>query len=140
METRDKLIAGIQRIANGVARTYGVPEDRMPVVIMRETTPPNINHTPSAIKLRNALAKSYGDARMSEVQRQGMGAEDFAYYGSPSWGSIPTVFFYVGGSVTDDLKKSPPHHSPIFIIRPEPAVRGGVEGYTTAALTFFGTP
>lgn len=140
METRDKLIAGIQRIANGVARTYGVPEDRMPVVIMRETTPPNINHTPSAIKLRNAFAKSYGEARMSEVQRQGMGAEDFAYYGSPSWGGIPTVFFYVGGSITDDLKKSPPHHSPLFIIRPEPAVRGGVEAYTTAALTFLGQP
>ncbi|NDB24990.1 MAG: amidohydrolase, partial [Gammaproteobacteria bacterium] len=32
-ETRDKLVAGIQRIANGVARTYGVPEDRMPVVL-----------------------------------------------------------------------------------------------------------
>jgi hippurate hydrolase len=69
-----------------------------------------------------------------------MGAEDFAYYGSPEWGSIPTVFFSVGGSVADDLRKAPPHHSPLFIIRPEPAVRGGVEGYTTAALTFLGRP
>jgi len=139
-ETRDKLVAGIQRIAEGVARTYGVPEDRMPVVLMRETTPPNINHTPSALKLREALSKSYGEARMSNVRRQGMGAEDFAYYGSPEWGSIPTVFFQVGGSVSDDLSKSPPHHSPLFLIQPEPAVRGGVEGYTTAALTFLGKP
>ncbi|MFZ9479165.1 MAG: amidohydrolase [Steroidobacteraceae bacterium] len=139
-ETRDTLIAGIQRIANGVARTYGVPEDRMPVVTMRETTPPNINHAESARTLRKALAQSYGEARMSAVPRQGMGAEDFAYYGSPEWGSIPTVFFNVGGSVSDDLRKAPPHHSPLFIIRPEPAVRGGVEGYTTAALTFLGRP
>lgn len=139
-ETRDKLVAGIQRIANGVARTYGVPEDRMPVVLMRETTPPNINHAPSALKLREALSKSYGESRMSGVRRQGMGAEDFAYYGSPEWGGIPTVFFQVGGSVTDDLSKSPPHHSPLFLIQPEPAVRGGVEGYTTAALTFLGRP
>ena len=139
-ETRDALIAGIQRIANGVARTHGVPEDRMPVVMMRETTPPNINHAESARTLRNALARSYGESRLSAVPRQGMGAEDFAYYGSPEWGSIPTVFFSVGGSVADDLRKAPPHHSPLFIIRPEPAVRGGVEGYTTAALTFLGWP
>ncbi len=139
-ETRDALIAGIQRIANGVARTHGVPEDRMPVVMMRETTPPNINHAESARTLRNALARSYGESRLSAVPRQGMGAEDFAYYGSPEWGSIPTVFFSVGGSVADDLRKAPPHHSPLFIIRPEPAVRGGVEGYTTAALTFLGRP
>jgi hippurate hydrolase len=139
-ETRDALIAGIQRIANGVARTHGVPEDRMPVVMMRETTPPNINHAESARTLRNALARSYGEVRLSAVPRQGMGAEDFAYYGSPEWGSIPTVFFSVGGSVADDLRKAPPHHSPLFIIRPEPAVRGGVEGYTTAALTFLGRP
>jgi hippurate hydrolase len=139
-ETRDALIAGIQRIANGVARTHGVPEDRMPVVMMRETTPPNINHAESARTLRNALARSYGESRLSAVPRQGMGAEDFAYYGSPEWGSIATVFFSVGGSVADDLRKAPPHHSPLFIIRPEPAVRGGVEGYTTAALTFLGRP
>ncbi len=139
-ETRDKLVAGIQRIANGVARTYGVPEDRMPVVLMRETTPPNLNHLESAIKLRKSLAQSYGEARMSSVPRQGMGAEDFAYYGSPEWGSIPTVFFNVGGSVADDLRKAPPHHSPLFVIRPEPSVIGGVEGYTTAALTFLGRP
>ena len=139
-QTRDKLVAGIQRIANGVARTYGVPDDRMPTVLMRETTPPNLNHLESAVRLRGALAKSYGDARMSSVPRQGMGAEDFAYYGSPEWGSIPTVFFNVGGSVADDLSKAPPHHSPLFVIRPEPAVIGGVEGYTTAALTFLGRP
>jgi amidohydrolase len=139
-ETRDKLVAGIQRIANGVARTYGVPEDRMPVVLMRETTPPNLNHRESAIRLREVLASSYGAARMSSVPRQGMGAEDFAYYGSPEWGSIPTVFFNVGGSIVDDLRKAPPHHSPLFMIKPEPAVIGGVEGYTTAALTFLGRP
>jgi hippurate hydrolase len=137
-ETRDKLIAGIRRIAEGVARTYGVPEDRMPVITMRETTPPNLNNTTSALTLRTALAQSFGEGRISQVQRQGMGAEDFAYYGAPEWGNIPTVFFNVGGSVTQDLAKSPPHHSPLFIIQPEPAVRAGVEGYTVGALTFLG--
>lgn len=138
--TRDNLIAGIRRIAEGVARTYGAPEDRMPVVTMRETTPPNLNNTEAALKLRAALGASYGQERMSRVPRQGMGAEDFAYYGAPEWGGVPTVFFNVGGSITDDLSKAPPHHSPLFMIQPEPAIRAGVEGYTLGALTFLAKP
>jgi metal-dependent amidase/aminoacylase/carboxypeptidase family protein len=107
---------------------------------MRETTPPNVNDTPSAAKVRDALTTAFGAERMSKVPRQGMGAEDFAYYGAAEWGSIPTVFFNYGGSITDDLTKAPPHHSPLFVIKPEPAVKAGVEGYTVAALTFLGKP
>jgi hippurate hydrolase len=140
LAVRNQLIAGIKRISEGVALAYGVPTDKLPVITMRETTPPNVNDTPSAAKLRDALTTAFGADRMSKIPRQGMGAEDFAYYGAAEWGSIPTVFFNYGGSVTDDPAKAPPHHSPLFVIKPEPAVRAGVEGYTVAALTFLGKP
>jgi amidohydrolase len=140
LAVRNQLIAGIKRIAEGVALAYGMPADKLPVITMRETTPPNVNDTPSAAKVRDALTTAFGAERMSKVPRQGMGAEDFAYYGAAEWGSIPTVFFNYGGSITDDLTKAPPHHSPLFVIKPEPAVKAGVEGYTVAALTFLGKP
>jgi amidohydrolase len=140
LAVRNQLIAGIKRISEGVARAYGVPEERMPVITMRETTPPNVNHGPSATKLRDALSANFGVERMSKIPRQGMGAEDFAYYGAKEWGSIPTVFFNYGGSVSDDVEKAPPHHSPLFLIKPEPAVKAGVEGYTLGALTFLAKP
>jgi hippurate hydrolase len=136
---RAQLLDGIRRVAEGVARTYGVPNDRLPAVsATSESAPPNLNDPASAAKVRDALAQSFGEARMSKVARAGMGAEDFAYFGAPEWGSVKTVFFNVGGSVTDDLSKAPPHHSPLFIIKPEPAVRAGVEGYVTAAKAFLG--
>jgi amidohydrolase len=140
-EVRAQLLAGIRRISEGVARTYGVPADRMPVVTERgETAPPNLNDTATAATLRTALSTTLGAARMSGVQRTGMGAEDFAYYGAPEWGNVKSVFFNVGGSITDDLTKAPPHHSPLFRIEPEASVRGAVEGYVVAAMTFLGAP
>ena len=140
-EVRAQLLAGIKRIADGVARTYGVPEDRMPVVTERsETAPPNLNDPATAATLRTALSSTFGASRMSGVVRTGMGAEDFAYYGAPEFGSVKSVFFNVGGSITDDLNKAPPHHSPLFRINPEASVRGAVEGYVVGAMTFLGAP
>ena len=140
-EVRAQLLAGIKRIADGVARTYGVPEDRMPVVTQRsETAPPNLNDPATAAILRTALSSTFGASRMSGVVRTGMGAEDFAYYGAPEFGSVKSVFFNVGGSITDDLNKAPPHHSPLFRINPEASVRGAVEGYVVGAMTFLGAP
>jgi hippurate hydrolase len=140
-QVRTQLLDGINRVAEGVARAYGVPADRYPVVTATaEAAPPNLNDPDSAGKVRVALASAFGEERMSKVARAGMGAEDFAYFGAPEWGGVKSVFFNVGGSVTDDLSKAPPHHSPLFMIKPEPAVRAGVEGYVTAALAFLGKP
>jgi amidohydrolase len=140
-EVRAQLLSGIRRISEGVARTYGVPEDRMPVVTERaETAPPNLNDTPTAAVLRSALSNTLGATRMSGVVRAGMGAEDFAYFGAPEFGNVKSVFFNVGGSITDDVEKAPPHHSPLFRIDPESSVRGAVEGYVVAAMTFLGAP
>lgn len=140
-QVRTQLLDGIKRVSEGVARAYGVPADRYPVVTATsEAAPPNLNDPDSAGKVRDALASAFGEERMSKVARAGMGAEDFAYFGAPEWGGVKSVFFNVGGSVVDDLSKAPPHHSPLFMIKPEPAVRAGVEGYVTAALAFLGKP
>jgi amidohydrolase len=140
-QVREQLLSGIRRISEGVAMAYGVPADRLPVVTERnETAPPNLNDTPTAATLRTALSTTFGPARMSGVVRSGMGAEDFAYYGAPEWGNVKSVFFNVGGSITDDIEKAPPHHSPLFRIDPEPSVRGAVEGYVVAAMTFLRAP
>ncbi len=38
---RDQIIADVRRTAKGLAQTYGVPEDRMPIVAIGESTPAN---------------------------------------------------------------------------------------------------
>ena len=49
-EVREQLLDGIDRVARGTALALGVPDDLLPVVTRSETqtTPPTINHTPTA--------------------------------------------------------------------------------------------
>jgi hippurate hydrolase len=67
-----------------------------------------------------------------EHPRQGMGAEDFAYFVTPDTG-VKGVYFNVGGTPREQLATAPGHHSPLFRITPQPAVIAGVEAMVTAA-------
>ena len=98
-ETRATLLKGIERIAHGVARSFGVPEDKLPEVIpsKTETTPPTLNHEPTAARIQSVFRAQFGDERVPPNRREGMGGEDFAFYGAPEHG-VKAVFFFVGGT------------------------------------------
>ena len=72
-ETRATLLEGIERIAHGVARAHGVPEDKLPEVILSktETTPPTLNDEPTAAtnpsRVQRALRRR---ARAAEPPRR----------------------------------------------------------------------
>jgi hippurate hydrolase len=133
--TRATLLEGIERIAHGIARAHGVPEDRLPEVIpsATETTPPTHNDEPTAQRIEAALREHMGAAAVVPYVREGMGAEDFAYYGAPEHG-VKSVFFFVGGTPRAELASAASHHSPLFKIAPEPAVKTGIEAMVTGAL------
>lgn len=135
-EVRTQLLDGIDRVARGTAQALGVPEDRLPVVTRSaaETTPPAINDTETAGRLRSAIAARMGADRMSDQARGGMGAEDFAYYMTPETG-VKGVIFAVGGTPADQLATASGHHSPLFRVQPEPSVTAGVEAMVIAAET-----
>ena len=140
-ETRTTLLDGIKRIAEGTARAYGVPESLLPVVqpLSGESTPPTANDPPTAARVKTAIERALGANRMSNKQREGMGAEDFAYFVAPETG-VKGVYFNVGGTPERDLAAAASHHSPLFKIAPEPAIRTGVEAMTVAALELLGKP
>jgi hippurate hydrolase len=136
LETRQKLLAGIERIAHGVARSFGLPEDKLPQVIVSqtETTPPTLNDEPTAVQIQSALRAHFGDERVPAHRRDGMGAEDFAFYGAPEHG-VKAVFFFVGGTPEAELDGVAAHHSPLFKIAPEASVTTGIEAMVVGALT-----
>ena len=137
-EVRDTLLDGIDRIALNTARALNVPEDRLPVVVRSttESTPPAVNHTETALRMKTAIAGQIGEAQVLDITRQGMGAEDFAFYAAPEHG-IKAVIFAVGG-LPEDLKNSPPpHHSPLFRIDPEASIITGVRATVAAAEDLF---
>ena len=133
-EVRRQLLDGIDRVARGTAIAMGVPENRLPVVTRSatETTPATINDPATAQRVRAAIRGQLGTERVVQQPRQGMGAEDFAYFVTPESG-VRGVYFNVGGTPADQVATAPSHHSPIFRITPEPAVTAGVEAMVTAA-------
>ncbi|WP_428407425.1 amidohydrolase [Hyphococcus sp.] len=137
-EVRAQLLDAIDRVAEGVAISLGVPETLMPEVIRSktETTPPTINDRESAEFVRAALIASMGGDILHEEPREGMGAEDFAYFVTPETG-VKGVYMNVGGTPAKQIKDAPSHHSPLFRIEPEPAITTGVEAMTTAAIALF---
>ncbi len=137
-EVRAQLLDAIDRVAEGVAISLGVPEKLMPEVIRSKTesTPPTINDRASAEFVRAALIDSMGDDILHEEPREGMGAEDFAYFVTPETG-VKGVYMNVGGTPAKQIKDAPSHHSPFFKIEPEPSITTGVEAMTTAAIALF---
>jgi hippurate hydrolase len=143
--TREQLLAGIERIALGVARTAGMPEDLLPKVeISNEGTPPTVNDDELAARIRAAFIRDLGEDAVYEKKREGMGAEDFAYFVMTD-DDVPGAYFSVGGTPQADLEAEeaggpavPSHHSPYFKIDPEPSVIMGVEAMTVAVLELLG--
>jgi amidohydrolase len=139
-KTRAQLLAAIDRVAKGVARAHGVPEDKLPIVKVSEGTPTTINDAGLARRLNGVFANTFGAAAVEPFRQLSMGAEDFSYLVQPELG-VPGYYFAVGGTpqaVLDAAEKGgapvPSHHSPLFKIEAEPSVRLGTEAMTVAVL------
>ena len=138
-DVRAELLDGIDRVAKGVAISMGVPEDRLPEVIRSpvETTPSTINDTGTASKVLTAIREQMGVEFIYEQPREGMGAEDFAYFVQPGLG-VKGVYFSVGGTPEDELDTAPSHHSPFFWVEPEPSIKSGIEATVISAMSLLG--
>ena len=132
---RLQLLDGIDRVARGVAVSMGVPETLMPQVIRSKTesTPPTVNHAPTVDIVKTAFTRHFGADRVIDPPPEGMGAEDFAYFVTPESG-VKGVYISVGGTPEKDLATAPSHHSPLFKIEPEPAIKTGAEAMVVAAM------
>lgn len=140
LETRKILLDGIKRIAINTARAAGVAEDKLPdVVVSPDGYPPTANNTELARKLKALWSEKMGADMVVSVPPTGMGAEDFPFFTTEPY--IPSVYFSIGGTPKADFEAAkaggapvPSHHSPIFKITPEPAVRSGIEATVVALL------
>jgi len=134
-EVRLQLLDGIDRVADGVGRSFGLPEDLLPEVHRSpvETTPPTINDRQTAERVLTAVSREMGAEYLVSFPRDGMGAEDFSYFVQPGLG-VKGVYFSVGGTPEYKMDEAPPHHSPFFKVEPEPSVKSGVEATVIAAM------
>jgi hippurate hydrolase len=134
--TRDTLLDSIDRVAAGVARSLGVAEDALPEVrrLANETTPAVLNDTATAEGIRSAFVEHMGAEYVVDLPRDGMAAEDFAYYVTPEHG-VKGVYFFVGGTPETEIATPPSQHSPEFKVEPESAIKAGAEAMVVGAMT-----
>ena len=140
-ETRKILLEGIERIAVNTGRAAGLPEDKLPeVIISNESVPPTVNDAELARQLRAAWVDALGADKLHVSPPEGMGAEDFPFFTVDP--DIRSVYWSIGGTPQADLDAEkaggPPvasHHSPLFKIAPEPSVTAGVESTVVALMT-----
>ncbi|HWO20369.1 MAG TPA: amidohydrolase [Kofleriaceae bacterium] len=140
-EVRKILLDGIARIARGEAIAAGMPEDRMPVMKVRdEFTPATFNTQPLTGRLTTMFTARLGKDRVLALKPQ-MGGEDFSQFYLADK-SIQSLLFWVGGvprskwdAVKGDTTKLPSIHSPTWAPDPEPTIATATEAMTSAALT-----
>jgi hippurate hydrolase len=143
-ETRKILLDGIKRIAENMGRVAGLPEDKLPEVIVQpDNAPPMVNSPQLVRRLRVAWSEALGDVRVVDYPTPSMFAEDFPFFTIDP--DIPTVYWAVGGTLQEDFQRAaaggppvPSHHSPLFKIAPEPSVTAGVESTVVALLELMG--
>ncbi|MDO8860789.1 amidohydrolase [Haliea sp. E1-2-M8] len=138
-ENRELLLDGIRRVAENMGRVVGLPDDKLPEVLVSESesVPPTINDTPLTRELREVWTGHFGEQIFREGKRKGMGAEDFGFFTTDPY--IPSTYFAVGGTPLEDFTRAaaggdpvPSHHSPQFRVESEPAITLGVEATVVA--------
>lgn len=140
LQTRKILLDGITRIATQMGRVAGLPEDKLPeVIISNESVPPTNNDAKLAQRLRAVWQNGMGKEQVMSISASGMGAEDYPYFTTDPY--IPSVYFAVGGTAKSDLEEAAAggtpvasHHSPLFKIEPKPAVTSGVQATVLALM------
>jgi amidohydrolase len=140
-EVRRRLLDGIQRVARGEAIAAGLPDDRMPVVTIREHeyTPATYNTEKLSNRALELFTQNFGEARVKKTPAV-MGGEDFSRYWLADK-SIESLIFWVGGTPTDkwaaaggDPQKLPSLHSPFWAPNAEAVISTATEAMTLTAL------
>jgi hippurate hydrolase len=140
-EVRDRVLAAIDQIAKGCAIAVGIPPERAPIVdvLKDEFTPATYNNPELTKRLVDVWKKSLGADNVKLVDPT-MGGEDFSEYSLPDH-SIPAVDFHIGAvdpvKIADSKKNGTPLpslHSSKFAPVPEPTIRVGIIGMTSAVL------
>jgi hippurate hydrolase len=144
-ETRKILLDGIRRIVRGEAIAAGVPEDRMPVVTIRdkEYTPATYNTEAFTTATAALLTERFGAERVIRT-RPVMGGEDFSRFHLADK-SVESLIFWVGGvpraqwdAAGGDPAKLPSLHSPFWAPEAETVIATATEGLVTAAMGVLG--
>ena len=126
---RTNMLAGLVRVTRGIALAAGIPEDRMPIVHIKqeEYTPATYNNPQLTQRWVSTLESWLGKENLVRDEPQ-MGGEDFGMYGRTE-DKIPICMIWLGSVPAEKMRAGqtpPPIHSPFYYPDPEPTIKTGV--------------
>ena len=139
-QTRDRVLAAIERIANAEAEASGAP--RKPEITPLDRYPLNLNDETASKRIAEAFRAHFSPERIHHTG-PAPASEDFGCFGT-AW-NIPSVFWFVGGTDPETyttakadgtLNSLPVNHSPQFAPVVHPTLETGVEALVVAALVW----
>lgn len=138
-EVRQRILASIKRMADGVALAAGLPANQPPEVKVYEYTPSLYNDPALAARLAGVFTTALGAANVEKLAPM-MASEDFGYYGLEGH-KIPVFMFSLGAVDPAKIAASqrtgvplPSLHSSLFAPLPAPTITTGVTAMTAAVL------
>jgi amidohydrolase len=140
-KSRQIVIDGIRRTAQGVALSAGVPDNLAPVVTVldAESTPVMYNDLALAARVKGTLVNTLGASNVFD-DGPAMASEDFGVFGLEGH-KIPTVMFGLGAMDPTKFaaaqaagKSLPGPHTSLFQPSPEPTLRTGVTAMSSVAI------
>jgi hippurate hydrolase len=139
-EQREKVLAAITRVSNGIAAAAGVPAELAPIVkVDPNHVPATINDPELTRRVTASLKRALGEENVVPADAV-MGSEDFSLFALED-PKPPTVMFRLGApdpavfqAALDHGKFPPGLHSSGFAPLPEPTIRTGVKAMTSAVL------
>ncbi|MFH0989575.1 MAG: amidohydrolase [bacterium] len=139
-EVRQKILASIKRIADGIAHATGMAQDRLPLMIVDdgEHIDATYNDPAFARRAAEAIRKVLGKENVLQAEPAMVG-EDFGYYNLDH--TIPSTIFWLGNADPNIVasakaagKQLPPLHSSGYAPVPEPTIRTGVTALSSIVL------
>ena len=140
-EVRKMLLDGIRRIVRGEAIAAGMPEDKMPVVTIREAefTPSTFNTQPLSDRALALFTERFGPQRAIKTPPV-MGGEDFSRFWLAD-NKIQSLIFWVGGTPAatwaaagGNQAKLPSLHSPYWAPDADAVIATATEAMTALAM------
>lgn len=140
-EVRQAILTSIRRIANGVAMSEGIPEDRAPIVTVNEGefAPSTYNDPKLTERMAGVFRNVLGADKVEEVSPI-MASEDFGIFGLEGH-QIPICMFSLGAVDPVKMREHeqtgkplPGLHSSLWAPLPGPSIQTGVKAMTSAVL------
>jgi hippurate hydrolase len=144
-ETRDFLLRRIREISQGIARSAGMPEERLPRVTVKDEYTPAVYNDPDLLdRIVPILESMLGVAAVMAVDPV-MAGEDFGRYGRTEE-KVPGALLWLGAVNAEQYeaarksgKKLPGLHSARFTPDAGPTIATGVRAMHAVLIELFAT-